>query len=116
MENNDSSGYLREKHGTLSLPQEPAPNSPLLQGEGGSSHTSPELSSLEGVWIVRKGEKMRESGGKRKEAGTAERFPLKKTLLMERSFCSACLGGFYSQTPFTNYQNNIANIITMGEN
>ena len=84
MENTDDSGYLREKHETLSLPQEPTPSSPLLQGEGGYSCSSSELSSSEGVWLVRKGEKMRESGGKRKEAGTAERFPPKKTLLMEK--------------------------------
>ena len=38
-------------------------------------------------------------------------------LLMEKKllFHSACLGAFYSQTPFTNYQNNVANTITMGE-
>ena len=33
---------------------------------------------------------------------------------MKEIFNSACLGGFYSQTPFTNYQNNIENTITMG--
>ena len=48
----------------LSLPQDPAPSSPLLQGERGSSRSSFELSSSEGVWLVRKGEKMRESGEK----------------------------------------------------
>ena len=84
MENSNGNGYLCEKHGTLSFPQEPAPSSPLLQGEGGSSRSSSELSSSEGVWLVRKGEKMRESGGKRKEEGTPERFPLKKTLLIEK--------------------------------
>ena len=46
----------------LSPPQDPAPSSPLLQGERGSSHSSSEFSSSEGVWLVRKGEKMRESG------------------------------------------------------
>ena len=35
------------------------------------------MSSSGGVWIVRKGEKMKESEGKRKEEGTAKRFPPK---------------------------------------
>ena len=39
---------------------------------------------------------------------------LKKNFINEGEFNSACLWGFYSQTPFTNYQNNIANTITMG--
>ena len=37
-----------------------------LQRERGSSHSSSELSSLEGVWLVRKGEKVKESEEKRK--------------------------------------------------
>ena len=45
----------------LSLPQDPAHSNPLLEGERGSSRSSSELSSLEGVWLVRKGEKMREN-------------------------------------------------------
>ena len=32
-------------------------------------------------WLVRKGEKMKESKGKRKEAGTTERFPPKKNFI-----------------------------------
>ena len=50
----------------LSLPQDPVPNSLLLQGERGSSCSSSELLSSEGVWLVRKlkederqGEKMK---------------------------------------------------------
>ena len=42
------------------------PNGLLLQGERGSGHSSSELSSSEGVWLVRKGEKMRKSGNCRK--------------------------------------------------
>ena len=60
-ENNNGSGYLHEKNGTLSLPQDPAPSSLLLQGERGSSRSSSELSSLEGVSLVGKGEKVREN-------------------------------------------------------
>ena len=44
----------------LSLPQDPLPSSLLFQGERGSSHSSSKLSSSEGVWLVRKGEKVRE--------------------------------------------------------
>ena len=45
----------------LSLPQDPSPSSLLLQGEKVSSRSSFELSSLEGVCLVRKGEKVREN-------------------------------------------------------
>ena len=37
-----------------------------------------------------------------------------KVFINQGDINSACLGGYYSQTPFTNYQNNIANTITMG--
>ena len=75
--------YLRENKGTLSLPSDAAPSSLPLQGGTGFSYSSSELSSSEGVWIPRKGEKMRESVGKRKEVGIAERFlPI---LLMRKS-------------------------------
>ena len=63
----------------LSLPQDPAPSSPLLQGERGSSR-----SSSEGVWLVRKGEKMRESGEKIEKSGKAESFS--PILLLSKSF------------------------------
>ena len=59
----------------LSLPQDPAPSSPLLQGERGSSRSSSELSSSKGVWLVRKGEKTRESGEKIEKSRKAESFP-----------------------------------------
>ena len=45
----------------LSLPHDPFPNSLLLQGERGSSHSSSDLSSSEGVWLVRNREKVREN-------------------------------------------------------
>ena len=48
----------------LSLPQDPLPSSLFLQGERGSSHSSSELSFSEGVWLVRKGEKVRENESK----------------------------------------------------
>ena len=69
-----ASEYLHENHGTLSLPSDPAPSSLPLQGGKGFSCSSSELSSSEGVWQPRKGEKMRKRRGKRKEAGIAERF------------------------------------------
>ena len=58
---------------------------------------------------------MRESGGKRKEAGTAERFPPKKNFINGEAPVTVLVWGFYSQTPFTYYQNNKTNTITMGE-
>ena len=57
----NGSGYLCEKHGTLNLPQDPTTNSLLLQGGRGSRRSSSELSFLEGVWLLRKGEKVREN-------------------------------------------------------
>ena len=84
----------------LSLPQDPAPSSPLLQGERGSSRSpseddsSSELSSSEGVWLVRKGEKMRESGEKIEKSGKAESF-LPILLLSKRvSFTVSSQGTF----------------------
>ena len=57
---------------------------------------------------------MRESEGKRKEVGTAERFP--PDFISEQKVVSGTVlvWGFYNQTPFTNYKNNIANTISMG--
>ena len=57
---------------------------------------------------------MKESEGKRKEAGTAERF-LPKFINEQKSEIPVTVlaRGFYSQTPFTNYKNNITNTITM---
>ena len=57
----------------LPLPLDSAPNSLLLQGGKVSSCSSSELSSSEGVWLVRKGEKVRENERKCKRAGTVER-------------------------------------------
>ena len=73
----------------LSLPQDPAPNSPLLQGERGFSYSSSELSSSEGVWQPRKGEKMRENGRKEKQR---EKLPSRTFINGEDPFNSACLG------------------------
>ena len=44
----------------LILPPDPLPSGLFLQGRSGSSYSSSELSSLEGVWPVRKRRKMRE--------------------------------------------------------
>ena len=38
----------------LNLPSNPLPSGLLLQGGRGSSHSSSEFSSLDGVWPVRK--------------------------------------------------------------
>ena len=71
-ENNDESGYCVKIMEHLSLPQDSAPSSLLLQGERGSSRSSSELSSSKGVWLVRKWKenerKMRESEAKKRES------------------------------------------------
>ena len=63
------------------MPQDPAPSSLLLQGERGSSRSSSKLSSSEGVWLVRKEEKVRENEKEREELKASR----PKTLLMEKS-------------------------------
>ena len=73
----------------LSLPQDPAPSNPLLQGERGSSRSSSELSSSEGVWQPRKGEKRKENGRKEKKR---EKLPPKTFINGENIFNSAFLG------------------------
>ena len=45
---------------------ETLPSSPPLQGGRGFNRSSPKFSSLEGVWQLRKGEKMRERGKREK--------------------------------------------------
>ena len=45
---------------------------------------------------------MRESGGKRKETGIAERFPPKKTLLMEKILLQCLSGAFIAKPPLQN--------------
>ena len=63
----------------LRLPQDPAPNSLLLQGERGSSRSSSVLSSLEGVWLVRKWKENERKGGKVKsKTGELKASPKKK--------------------------------------
>ena len=59
----------------LPLPSNPVPISLLFQGGKVSSSSFSELSSSEGVCLVRKGEKVRENERKCKKAGIAERFP-----------------------------------------
>ena len=58
----------------------------------------------------RKGEERRETGKEWEEVKAS----CKKCFINEGDINNAFRGGFYSQTPFTNYQNNIANTITMG--
>ena len=50
----DDSEYPHEKRGTPHFALDPVPSGPLLQGARGSSCSSSELSSSEGVWLVRK--------------------------------------------------------------
>ena len=52
----------------LSLPSNPLPSGLLLQGGRGSSHSSSDLSSTEGVWPVRKLKKMKENAREKHEA------------------------------------------------
>ena len=68
----------------LSLPSDPTPSSLLLQGGMVSSRSSFELSSSEGVWLVRNGEKVRENERKCKRAGIGERFPLKNFIHQQK--------------------------------
>ena len=67
----------------LPLPSDPAPSSLLLQGGKVSSRSSFELSSSEGVWLVRKGEKVREKRRKKKKRELLKGSHL-KTLLMKK--------------------------------
>ena len=57
---------------------------------------------------------MRENEAEEKEAGELKASRQKEIFIHEGDINSAYLGDFYSQTPFKNYQNNIANTITMG--
>ena len=67
----------------LSLPQDPLPSSLLLQGEKVSSQSSFELSSSAGVWLVGKGEKVRENEKEWEELKASR----PKTLLVIKKVC-----------------------------
>ena len=69
---------------SLPLPSDPTPNSLLLQAEKVSSRSSSELSSSKGVWLVRKGEKVRENERKNKRARTGERYPLRNFIHQQK--------------------------------
>ena len=58
---------LREKQGNHQQPVDPSPSSLLLQEGSGFSRSSSKLSSLEGVWQPRKGEKEQREERKLKE-------------------------------------------------
>ena len=60
------------------MPQDIDPNSLPLQGGKGFSRSSSKFSSLEGVWLPRKREKMRENEAGEKEAGELKASPKKK--------------------------------------
>ena len=79
----NASEYLRENHGTLSLPSNLAPSSLLLQGGMVSSQPSLELSSSRGVWQSRKWKKMRENGAAEKEEGELKASCKKETFINE---------------------------------
>ena len=96
------------------MPQKSAPSSLLLQGERGSSRSSFELSSSGGVWLVRKGEKMKESEGKRKEARTAKRFP-PNYLMRKKSHLLVSDKGLLYPTHNTNYQKLQIQTLLQGE-
>ena len=57
---------------------------------------------------------MRESGRKRKEAREPKASHQKETFINGKDPVTVLVWGFYSQTPFTYYQNNKTNMITMG--
>ena len=48
------------------------PSDPLLKGARGSSHSSSELSSLEGVWLVRKWKENERKWERRRKTGKLE--------------------------------------------
>ena len=59
---------------------------------------------------------MRESERKGKEVGELKASRQKEILLMKKMSLLQCLSGdFIAKTPFTYYQNNKTNTITMGE-
>ena len=58
---------------------------------------------------------MRESGGKRKEAGTAERFPPSLLMMLKEISHTVLVWGFYCQSPFTNYQKLKFQTLLQGE-
>ena len=78
-----TSEYLRENHGTLGLPSDPAPSSLPLQGGRVSSQPSLGLSSSRGVWKPRKWKKGRENGAAEKEAGELKASRQKETFINE---------------------------------
>ena len=78
-----ASEYLRENHGTLSLPSYPAPSSLPLQGGMVSSQPSLEFSSSRGVWQPRKWKKERENGAAEKDAGELKASHQKETFINE---------------------------------
>ena len=58
---------LREKQGNHQQPEDPSPGSLLFHEGSGFSRSSSKLSSLEGVWQPRKGEKEEREERKLKE-------------------------------------------------
>ena len=87
----------------LQLPSDLAPSSPLLQGGKVSSRSSTELSSSEGVWLVRKGEKVRENERKCKMGGSS----CPTTLLMsKRCPLLQCSRSLYTAPAKQNYKKN----------
>ena len=59
---------------------------------------------------------MRESGGKRKEVGTAERFPPKKPLLIERLLLYCLSGAFIAKPPLQNTKKSQKQKLLQGTN
>ena len=57
---------------------------------------------------------MRENERKGKEAGELKASRQKETFINGEDLVTMLVWGFYSQTPFTYYQNNKTNTITMG--
>ena len=98
---------LKTKDQQFTLNPKPAA---LLFKEKSGLASHPLVVILRGVFgsreNKRKGKKMGEKGKQWKTPA--------QDFINGQEINSACLGGFYSQTPFTNYQNNIANTIIMG--
>ena len=90
----------------LSLPQDPLPSSLLLQGENVSSHSSSELSSSEGVQLVRKGEKVRENEKKNeKEPEELKASRSQNFISDQKGLLQSLVWGLYTAQNKQNYKN-----------
>ena len=82
----------------------------LLFKDGGGLANHPLSCHPQGVFGSRESKRKGKKMGEKESSGKTPAI----IFINGEDLNSACLGGFYSPTPFTNYQNNIVNTITMG--